>query len=193
MIEIETMLRRVVNHLDSVGIPYMVVGSLASSALGVARTTYDANVMIAPTIEQLETFLGRTESEYYFDRNTARKAFQNRSMFNVIDYELGCKADLIFVTDQPFHHAEFNRRCMTPMPNSELEVWTATAEDTILSKLWWSKLGGSQRQYQDAGEVARVQRANLDHSYLRKWAVELGVEDLLDKMLDEVGLSHRPS
>ena len=43
----------------------------------------------------------------------------------------------------------------------------------------------SERQFRDALGVAAVQWENLDRDYLRKWARELNVEELLDRLLDQ--------
>src|SRR5690606_20632690 len=149
---------RLVSHLDAVGISYMVVGSLASSSLGIARTTFDADLVIAPTPEQLDEFLCRIEPAAYFDWNTARRALRERSMFNIVDLQCGCKADLIILKDRPFERTEFSRRRATRFPDSNSEMWTASAEDTVISKLVWARLGDSQRQFRDAAEVVGVQK-----------------------------------
>jgi len=55
----------------------------------------------------------------------------------------------------------------------------ATAEDTILSKLEWSKLGGgSERQLADVGGMIELKGADLDREYIERWARVLGVLDL---------------
>ena len=180
------MLRSIVGHLDAVGIPYMLVGSLASSAYGKARTTFDADLVISPTSDQLIQFVKRIEPEFYVNLATAQQAFSEKSTFNVIDLARGYKADLILLNDRPFDRSEFGRRAKAKL--CEMEIWTASAEDTILAKLHWAKLGDSDRQYRDAFDVAGVQHTSLDRAYLRKWAVELGVKDMLDRLLSEAGL-----
>lgn len=59
-----------------------------------------------------------------------------------------------------------------------VDAFVATAEDTIVAKLEWSKLsGGSERQRRDvAGILASVGDA-LDHRYLERWVRDLGLED----------------
>ncbi len=57
----------------------------------------------------------------------------------------------------------------------------ASAEDTILTKLEWSRDAASARQYADALGIIRVQDASLDWAYLDHWADDLGVRELLDR------------
>ena len=59
----------------------------------------------------------------------------------------------------------------------------------LIAREWleWSKMGNSERQCLDALNVARVQSAALDHSYLRHWAKELGVGDLLERLFAAIG------
>jgi hypothetical protein len=53
----------------------------------------------------------------------------------------------------------------------------------ILHKLYWHTITPSDRQLQDAAGVYAVQRFALDTSYLREWAVVLGVEEELESLL----------
>ena len=61
-----------------------------------------------------------------------------------------------------------------------------TAEGTILRKLEWYRRGGesSERQWRDVIGIVNAQRATLDLAFLRKWAALLGVNDLLERVLD---------
>ena len=60
-----------------------------------------------------------------------------------------------------------------------------TAEDIILSKLEWYRLGGevSDRQWNDVLGILKIQEGRLDHSYLQHMAVGIGVTDLLEAAL----------
>ncbi len=175
----ESFLRRVTTVLDAAGVPYMVAGSLGSSLFGQARATNDADIVIAPTAEQLPQVVDGL-SEYYVSREAATWAFQNRSMFNVIDVATGSKADLILLKNRPFSREEFSRRIQATVLG--VPVWIVTPEDAILSKLEWSKAGESERQFQDALWVVVVQFERLDWVYLRHWALELGVEVLMGRL-----------
>jgi DNA-directed RNA polymerase specialized sigma24 family protein len=67
----------------------------------------------------------------------------------------------------------------------------ASPEDTVLAKLEWFRKGGSvsDRQWRDLLGVLKVQAAALDRAYMVHWAGHLGVADLLQRALNEAGLS----
>jgi hypothetical protein len=174
---------RLLTLLEQAGIPFMVAGSLGSTAHGEPRTTNDIDVILAPTPEQLRDFLASLGSRYYVSPQAAQEAFRQRSMFNVIDLETGFKADLILRKDRPFSLEEFQRR--RPVTLLEKTAPVASPEDIILSKLEWSKITQSDRQLRDALGVAVVQGSRLDLAYLRWWAPQLGVADRLEELLAE--------
>ena len=105
----ESFLRRVTTVLEAAGVAYMVAGSLGSSLFGQARATNDADIIIAPTAEQLPQVVDGL-SDYYVSASAAAQAFRNQSMFNVIDVASGSKADLILLKNRPFSREEFSRR-----------------------------------------------------------------------------------
>ena len=65
----------------------------------------------------------------------------------------------------------------------------ASPEDTILAKRLWYRRGGevSDRQWSDIRGIVEVQKGHLDLDYLRRWARDLGVEDLLERILSPLG------
>ncbi len=69
----------------------------------------------------------------------------------------------------------------------------ASAEDTVLQKLAWYQKGGgvSDQQWKDLLGVLKVCRTRLEFSYLSRWAAHLGVDNLLDKALQDTGLGGR--
>ena len=180
----EDALKLILFKLDECGIPYMITGSFASNIHGLPRATQDADVVIEVEPRTLERFLESLGLAFYQSMEAAMEALAREEMFNVVHLETGFKVDLIVRKSRPFSRIEFSRR--QPAFYLGENRWFATAEDTILAKLEWSKRAGSERQFNDALNVAKLQRENLDRAYLEKWARELDILDLLKKLLREM-------
>ena len=166
------LFRRVVTMLEAAGIPYMLTGSFASSYHGLPRATQDIDFVIAPTRKQLrQLIIHFSAPEYYVDEAAALDALANESQFNVIDLTTGWKIDFICRRDRPFSRTEFERRTRTDLEG--LPLFIATAEDVVLAKLEWAKLGGSQRQLEDVAGLLRLRQGDLDQEYLLHWVASL--------------------
>jgi hypothetical protein len=168
----EDAFRRIIVALDNAGIPYMLTGSFAGSFHGVPRASNDIDIVIAPGadgLRKLDVLLPR--DEYYFDLESAEDAMARRSQFNIIELTTGWKIDLIVRKSRPYSEVEFERR--TPVQIHDLRVVVASAEDVILSKLEWSKLGDSRRQLEDAAGILATRWPDLDRGYLERWVRDL--------------------
>jgi hypothetical protein len=173
MSDLRDLLERIVPALKRANVPFMVAGSFASAAHGLPRSTNDLDIVIDPTHEALDSLLEQLPAElYYVDADVARDALRRRSMFNVIDHATGWKVDFIVRRNRPFSREEFGRRSTVNLLG--VEVLMASAEDTILAKLEWSKAsGGSERQRRDIAGIIATLGESLDRSYLQHWLHEL--------------------
>jgi hypothetical protein len=92
---------------------------------------------------------------------------------------------------RPFVREQFARARRQPLSiDPWVEALVSTAEDTLLAKLEWYRMGGevSERQWRDVQGILKVQEGNLDLDYLRHWAEELKVSDLLERALTEASV-----
>lgn len=163
--------------LEAAGIPYMVVGSFASTVHGEPRTTLDLDLVIEPTTATLDNFLASIDMDaFYVDPDVARDALRVRSMFNIIDMNSAWKVDLVIRKDRPFSIEELSRRSVQRVADTDAP--TASAEDTIIAKLEWAKEGSSERQLTDVAGILRLRGETLDRVYLERWidALELHVQ-----------------
>ena len=163
----------VVAGLETAGIPYMVVGSIASSLHGELRATQDIDIVIDPTRDALAAFVAAIPERFYVDRDVALDALARRSMFNLIDTETGWKIDLIVRKPRPFSLEELARRQESELGG--VRIYVASLEDTIVSKLEWAKLGNSARQLDDVRRLIGVRGDMLDRAYIARWVDELGL------------------
>ena len=174
----------IIKKLSEANMPYMICGSLGSSLHGEPRATNDIDIIVTTSLKRIKDFVSSfPEKNYYADLEMAEDAFRHQSMFNIIDLNSGWKADIIFLKNNEFDHTQFSRSQTVTLLG--LNVQIISPEDSILSKLDWSKMGESERQFRDALGVAVVQWENLDKNYLRKWAKNLDIEKLLNKLLTE--------
>ena len=51
----------------------------------------------------------------------------------------------------------------------------ASAEDVVIAKLEWAKLGASTRQLEDVAGIVRMQAEQLDRAYVERWVAVLGL------------------
>ncbi|MBX3227952.1 MAG: hypothetical protein KIT84_28005 [Labilithrix sp.] len=159
----------------------MLAGSFASGIHGTPRSTQDIDIVIDPTFDSLDRFLAAMKGDdVYLDADVARDEFKRRSQFNVIDNATFWKADLIFRKARPFSRSEMDRR--VPMQVLGVDAYVASAEDTILAKLEWAKLGESERQLRDVRGILDVKGDALDRAYIEKWLDDLGVRELWQRV-----------
>jgi hypothetical protein len=166
--------RHLTHAFAHAGIPYMLTGSFASNLYGSGRATQDIDLVIAAAPEQMPTLLSFfPKDDYYFDLSAAVEAARRHSMFNILDMVSGWKIDLIFQKPGAYHREAFNRRVQANVEG--VPVIAATAEDLIIAKLDWAKLGESSRQLEDVAGVLKLRKDQLDSAYIEKWVVELGL------------------
>jgi hypothetical protein len=175
----EEVVARVVAEIEQSGLTYMVAGSFASNLHGIPRMTQDADLVIDGDERAILQLVHLLEPDFYVSDSAALEAVRLRSMFNAIHLGTGFKVDLVVRRQRPFSVEELRRR--QPGALAAREVAFATAEDTILTKLEWARLGDSERQYRDAAGIVQVQTGRLDWPYLERWADDLGVRDLLER------------
>ncbi len=178
----------VIDVLKALDVPYMIGGSLASAVHGIARSTLDVDLVAALCPEHAEALVRALGNAFYADLDAIRTAIASRTSFNLIHLETMTKVDVFVLKGRPYDHAQFARRTEQVVAMSpERRAWVASAEDTILSKLEWYRLGGevSERQWRDVLGIISAQAERLDVAYMRRWARTLGVGDLLERALTE--------
>jgi hypothetical protein len=179
----------VVDTLESLGVRYQVGGSVASSVYGMARATMDVDLVADLDREHVATLIAMLEDGYFVDEEMIRVALRERSSFNLIHLETMLKVDIFVPAERAYDEEALQRGrfdTLVDEPGAR-KVCVASPEDIVVRKLEWFRLGGetSQRQWSDLLGVLRVQGATLDLDYLRRWAAELDVHDLLERALEE--------
>lgn len=173
--------------LDELGIRYYVCGSLASIVHGLMRTTLDADMVAELTTQHVGRFVQALNDEFFIDADAVGAAVRGGSSFNILHQATMFKVDVFPARGAPFDQVQFDRRQRVVFAeNPERLAYVASAEDTLLAKLVWFRKGNevSERQWRDVLGIIKTQSDRLDQEYLQRWAVELRVDDLLERAID---------
>ena len=148
---LEGLLSRIAGAFERAGVEYAVVGSVASSFHGEPRMTRDIDVVARLSRADVPRLAAEfPEEDFYFDRDMVLESLKSRQPFNIIDLHTMWKADVILPRDA-YASEQLARRQRVEIAG--VPVFVATAEDTIVAKLRWSKLAESERQLRDAAGV----------------------------------------
>lgn len=178
----------VIEALETLGVPYVIGGSLASTVHGVVRATLDTDLVADLRPEHAAPLTQALGVAFYADEEAIRTAIEQQASFNVIHLDTIFKVDVFVAGGRPFDLQQINRRgAQVVATDPERTAYVASAEDVILAKLDWYRRGGeqSERQWRDVLGVLRTQAGRLDVDYLRHWAASLGVSDLLNRAMTE--------
>jgi hypothetical protein len=175
----------VIETLEALGVPYVIGGSLASALHGTARATLDSDLVVDLQPEQVGPLVAALQGAFYVDEMAARQAVARQSSFNLIHLATMFKVDLFVAGRQPFAQTQIRQaQTVVVATDPERTARFTNAEDTILAKLRWYRLGGdsSERQWRDVMGITAVQGDRLDWPYLRQQAAALGLADLLARL-----------
>jgi hypothetical protein len=130
---------RVVEILDEIGAPYMIVGAYGGAAFGITRSTNDIDILV-----DLQENDGYAISEklplprYYADPEMIKNSVEMGIMFNLVDTDEGARADLVPLKREPEYQRAFDRRIretFTDPSGRTFEAWVAQPTDIIIGKL----------------------------------------------------------
>jgi len=182
----------VVDALEKLRVPYHIGGSVASSILGMGRSTVDVDIVANLKLEQVDAFVELLGQDYYASPEMIRDAVKRRSSFHLIHDRLMYKIDVFVPKESLLDRSALKRirkEALEDTPGARL-FNVSSPEDIVLRKLDWFRTGGgvSERQWLDTVGVLKVQANALDYDYLWEWACKLGLASLFHRALVDAGL-----
>lgn len=176
---------KVVRALEAIDAPYMIVGAFAGLAFGVSRATFDVDILVDLRDADFDALAAHFPlPRYYADPEMMRNSTRMGIMFNLIDTELGVKADLVPLTREPGYRVAFDRRVRRAFQDetgATFEAWCAQPTDIIIGKLKAWAEGRSAKHPTDiaamlAFSLSGMSDAPLDIPAITAAAVRLGPE-----------------
>jgi hypothetical protein len=177
-------------RLEELDIPFMVGGSLASSAHGNPRQTNDIDIVIRIGPDDVDRFVEAFYGDFMVSRQSLIEALESDDeyrSFQISHFDSPLRVDCFVPVGTPYQLSEFSRRVrLEMMPGVTVPV--SSAEDIVLRKIQWYLLGGrvSDRQWNDIVGVLDMQHGRTDDSYLDSWATRLGIKDVLEEARSQV-------
>lgn len=188
-VRVSLLITRVFEELD---IAYLIGGSMASIIHGKPRLTNDVDLVANIKEHQVSALVAALQEEFYIDEMAIRRAIRERSMFNILYLETMFKADIYIWRGDAWAREQMRQRQAERLIEDDESTirQVSNAETTVLQKLWWFRRGGkvSEKQWSDILGVLEVKSNSLDYDYLKHWAAELGVADLLVRAFDDAGI-----
>ena len=175
----------VIDQLNALGWPYMITGSIASSAYGEPRATQDADFVVQTQQQDMQQIFERLRQEFDHEpqmsfetvTGTTQHKFRFRRTLFLIE---------IFEADfnDPHERARFERRIEVEL--LDRRTWFPTAEDVIIQKLRWFVRIRRAKDLEDTRQVMFHQWPHLDWPYIERWCREHDSDALLTELRTEV-------
>lgn len=170
----------VIERLDQLGVPYMVVGSLSSNVYGVPRATHDADFVLQLGEHSFAAILRQLEPRFHSDRQLRFEGVTGTKRHILTLKETDFKVELFALTDDPFDQSRFARRCLRQFLNRD--VYLQSPEDVIVQKLRWLDRADRPKDREDIASVVGVRQHSLDWGYIHHWCDLHGTRSLLDEI-----------
>ncbi len=175
-----------IDPLERAGLPYAIVGSVASSVYGEPRATNDVDLLIEVARADAEKLVAAFPSEtFYVPPREVIEVELGRAHgghINVIALESMVKADLY-----PLSVADANwfaqRRALAV---GERTVWFAIPEAVIVHKLRFFREGGGERHLRDIRGMLAVGGGAIDRAMIERATAELGLMAQWREVLENV-------
>ncbi|OGE65047.1 hypothetical protein A3I48_00335 [Candidatus Daviesbacteria bacterium RIFCSPLOWO2_02_FULL_36_7] len=177
------LLRVISTFLDTHKIPYMITGAWSAIFYGRPRASHDIDFVVEIPKKEVKRVLKALEAltgEFLVQTESIKEAVKYKSMFNIIHLPTVLKLDFWILTSGKFDQSRFKRRKKVKILDQFMKM--ATAEDTILQKLIWYKMGEIEKHLVDAAFVYQIQKKNLNFNYLNNWVKKLGIEENYQKL-----------
>ena len=183
------LIRHAVQTLDTLAVPYALVGSWGSGIYGEPRFTRDIDIVLDLNLAQLPQFCAAfPDDEFYLSEAAARDAVRTRFQFNVIHPGSGNKIDFILTRPESWNTNQLARRRRIELRHGQeaFDAYVAAPEDVILGKLWYFAEGGGDRHLRDIAGILRVTGEGVDRTEVERWATKLGYLEIWHKIVAKV-------
>jgi hypothetical protein len=182
--------------LERLRIAYLVCGSVAGRVHGQSRETNDVDILaniqakharplaqaLVPHFDlQLADIQEALEHAQMYQNDPNRDP-RHRPSIKAAHRTLPWRIDIFVPLGEEFDRSQLARRRRVELSADQSRaIYVATTEDTILAKIRWYSWApiATSRQWDDVLALLAMHGRQLDLQYLRRWAANLSIADLL--------------
>lgn len=185
------------DRLNTLGVRYMVVGSVAGMMYGEPRLTLDVDIVLELPLAAAEKLCELFPIEEFYcppvEVIRVELSRAQRGHFNLIHHDTGSKADMYLGGRDLLHAWAMNHAVKTDVEGHL--VWFAPPEYVIIGKLQYFREGRSQKHLHDIRGILRVSGDRIDRPWLDARVAELGLESEWKTAISTSGgqTGHSPS
>jgi len=188
-VEQTDLLRYTLGVLEQLAIPYMLVGSFASTAYGEPRFTQDIDIVLDLSPAQIPAFCAAFPApDFFLSEPAVHEAVRSHFQFNVLHPATGNKIDFLLPRTDDWGRVQMERRQQVQLLPDRAGI-AARPEDVILGKMWYYAEGGSEKHLRDITGILRVSGAAVDRKDIRQWADKLGLAEIWQAVLQKLALN----
>lgn len=168
--------------LETLDIPYMITGGVASVIYGDPRFTRDIDVIVVLRPERIATLISAFPADGFYvppiEALGQEVARQDGGHFKLIHRDTALRADVYLAGSDPLHALAFTRRMRVQV--GDLAIWVAPVEYVIIRMLEYFRMSNYDRHIRDVAMILRISGDAIDQRDLGSWIEQRGLHAELD-------------
>jgi hypothetical protein len=129
----ESVIQAVIEACSDLGIEFMIVGSLSSNYYGIARSTQDADLVVALKPGDLDALVTRLGPPFSLDSQPSFECVTLTTRYILRVVGLKYTVELFLLSEDPYDQGRFRRRVEVEI--YDRRAWVPTPEDVVVTKL----------------------------------------------------------
>ncbi len=179
----DEVVRSVIELLNGQGVPYMIVGSLATNFYCVPRSTQDGDFVVQSNLGKVAREISQAHGGLRFDPQIGFESVTATKKIVLRAEEHDFEIELFELSADEHDQQRFARRVQVEILGQP--AWIATIEDMIVTKLRWAEHAGREKDIADVRNLIAVQQNVVDWPYVETWCDRHGTRPVLERLRRE--------
>jgi hypothetical protein len=162
---------------NSIDVPYMITGAVASTIYGEPRLTQDIDLVLDLDRSAVPRLTAAFLADQYYvpPEETLEQEVRRPSggHFNLLHLESGLRADCYLAGEDELSRWGLDHRRVESVAGEPISI--APPEYVIVRKLEYRRQGAGEHHVDDVARMLRVSRALIDQATLDGWIARVGV------------------